>query len=308
MGFLTTWAADGGRTPAAVARMATYALSGKAVGVTGSDHLKLVALGGTEFGLTAGSALIPAGDTGTRQWQTYVVGVDATTDDAVVSVPFPVSTARTLHAVVVIPDPEWPGAPEPEDPLTFRYAELRMLTTAQYNALTLPHYRVATVAIPANASTSHEATITDRRKVALPRRARFARAIEIANPENGESRNTYEDWPTDASIQVTVPEWATRAVVRADLGAILHTNAANVDGWLAVSLGGLTVAVRRYDEVWKGSTDRVDRWVAGEMDVRNMAGQTVNLRTRQRRINGNGYLRADTYSTVAFDVEWIEDV
>lgn len=308
MGFLTTYAVDGSRTPAAVARRAQYA-STKNAGVVEPDHCRLVPVSGGTVGLTAGAVLVPAGTSGNARFERYVATVESTDGDATASVAVPSATSRTFEAVVVVPDPQWAGISAPPNPLDASYAQLRLLTAAQYSALTTPHYRVATLVIPANAGAVTAAMITDRRRVADPRRERFTRDVVVETVQNLTSSN-FVTFPSESSLSIDVPPWATRAIVRCDLLETLLTGAASTDGRMTLMLGNQAAytSERRFDEVWAGATSRDDHTIVSSFTIpASFQGTARTLALRARRLGGTGYLRADTYTQVVYDIEFIED-
>lgn len=240
MGFLTTWAVDGSRTPAAVTRMATYAATSGAAGIVRPDHCKLLALGGLTVGLQPGAVLVRAGETGSAQWQTYEMVVELTDGDAVVTLSGPSSSSRTRYAVLVVPDPQWAGVPAPANPLTAVYAELRILTQGELGALTLPHYQVATLVIPANASVITQPMITDTRKMAAPTSepALWAHRLDSGAPEDrlDDNAGVGEPWP-DVFTDVEVPEWATTAHIVVTAAQVVFPGGSAFRGYLWHRLG-----------------------------------------------------------------------
>lgn len=312
MGFMPTWAVDGSRNPARVARMSEYASNQGARGVVEPTHLKVIPLGGLTVGATPGAALVAAGVTGITQFQTYTVGVDSTDDDATVTVAGPTSSLRTLHVVVMIPDPEFAGVPTPADPLSAKYVELRVLTSAQESVLTIPHYRLATLVIPANVSVITDAMITDTRRVARPKSQRdlWAYDLSVSDGSDGLGAAGGESWPDimPNNLVVDVPEWATEAKVICTFAQVFVPAGSTRQGYISARLGGLMTPSAFYNAGNASSSSRQTFVALGTMPIpSSLRGQNdVSIYTRGSVTGGaGGYLVLDNRSAVSIDVEFV---
>lgn len=306
MALLPAYAVDGGRVPAQMLRMVAWAATNGANGVVQAEDLKVVPLAtpGGAVQIMPGGALLTMRFPGTSQQQTYAVVNDAATT---LTIPATGSgSGRTDYVIVRIDDPNF-GGQTPPDPLTALYCEFARVTSV--TNLPYPHVVLARIDIPASTGTITAGMITDMRKVAIPRRERMQRFANASGTQDVTS-STFIDWPTQANIQVEIPSWATKALVRADVLEALHTGNANTDGEFVLMLGSQPAYTdaRRYDEVWSGSTARVDEPIAAAFNIpASMRGTTANLRIRARRLNGSGYLRADAYTQVIYDIEFLEE-
>lgn len=320
MGFLTSWAVDGSRTPAAVARMAQYAATPDP-GVVEPDHCKLVVLGANTVGLTAGACVVSAGASGSARWQSYVVAVDSTDGDAVATVPMPSAAARTLYAVVVVPDPQWAGVPAPADPLSAAYAELRVVTAAQRAALSMPWYQVATLSIPANATGLATGMVTDNRRLSRPKQRRHLFSYNLIQADGLQDLSASHDpqyWPAQevlpGSWEVDVPSWAVTAQIVAGWGGIQTVPTAGKHGVIYARLGrpagyaqgNVETQHQRWD-LGNSATGR-EHW-----EVADDVGVPAALRGTRQPVRLLGYRletlsgrapRLDSASAVKFDIEF----
>lgn len=310
MGFMTTWAVDGSKTPAVVARVGTYAGTSGAHGVVEPDHLKVIPLGGLTVGLQVGAALVSAGDTGTYRFQTYAIAVNSTDDDATVTVSGPSSQGRTIRIVAVVPDPERAGVPIPDSPLTAAYAEARALTSSQESALTIPHYRLATIVIPADAAVITDTMIDDEREVAQPKSIRSLYTYDLTTPQADTltSDPAGESWPDVGGFQVKVPRWATKANIKADFGQVEIPAGSTRAGFLTVMLGSsFPTAGARFQAPGASGATRQSYVAAGDANIPNsMRGETIYVYTRGV-VNGGsgGGLLLDSNSSLTLDIEFL---
>ncbi|MDQ3275330.1 MAG: hypothetical protein M3Q39_09970 [Actinomycetota bacterium] len=312
MGFLTTWAVDGSRTPAAVARTATYAGS-KEPGVVEPWHLRTIPIAPGTVAVTAGAVLIQGGTTGTRRWQMYLAVVDSGDGNATATVVMPSSSSRTLYTVVVIPDPELAGVAAPSDPLTAVYAELRLLTLAQYSNLTIPKYLVSTIVIPANATAITEAMITNQRSVAQPRSKRVQRAHRVNTTDTDvldTGGSVGEAWPNIGPYLVDCPTWATRAIVTARFDEVYIPGGEFTAAlWVGIGPGNLAVdtaesVVRQYAG---GSQAQRSFGISDTVDIPEvLRGTEVGIATYGRIVAGTAYPVLRSGSGVSIDVEFQE--
>jgi hypothetical protein len=297
--------------------MATYASSFGARGVVEPDHLKVVPVSGLTVGVAPGAVLVAGGESGTSRWQTYVAGVDATDGDATVTIPGPSSSGRERHVVVTVPDPERAGVSAPADPLTAVYAELQVLTGAQWAALTVPHYRLATINIPGSASVITEGMVTDQREVALPRTQRDLRTHRVNTGDEdllSTAASGGETWPDIGPYEVRCPEWATQVNVIATFAQVACPNAFGGHVWTRLrTLNGVeeieTQVTRVESDVTSPSRQT---WVAtGSKAVpAGMRGEVVYIATKGRIDAGTSAAdqpRLRSGSGVVVDVQFVEE-
>lgn len=312
MALMTTGYVDGSRSPAVVARMSAYASNQGARGVVEPTHLKVIPLGGLSVGVTPGAALVAGGTTGITKFQTYTVGVDSTDGDATATVAGPTSSSRTLQVVVVVPDPEFAGVPTPTDPESAKYAELRVVSSAQESALTIPHYRLATLVIPANVAVITAAMIQDTRRVARPKSQRDLWAYDLSTFDGSDGLGAAggESWPDimPNNLTVDVPEWATEAKVICTFAQVLVPAGSTREGYISARLGGLMTPSAFYNAGNASSSSRQTFVALGTMSIpTSLRGQNdVAVYTRGSVTGGaGGYLVLDNRSAVSIDVEFV---
>lgn len=307
MAQLPAYAVDGGRVPAAMARRVTYAVSSGANGVVTVGDLKVnqTPTPSAAVRVERGGALCKQRTTGASEYETYAIAQDSFTN---VSIPASTTAARTHYIIARVDDWHFTGGTAPADPLNALYWSLVRVTTI--TGITQPHVVLAKIVVPANTSVVTDAMITDMREVALPRRDRMTRLVYVTQVLNLTS-SSFIDFPGEGKITVDVPPWAGHAIVRADLLETLHTGSANTDGRMTLMLGNVAAYTgeRRFDVVYGGNTSRQDHTVISEFKIPDSyRGTPRSLVLRARRLGGEGYLRADTYTQVAYDIEFIEKV
>lgn len=305
MAQLPAYAVDGGMVPAAMARRATHALSSGANGVVGIDDLKVTALPtpGAGVQISRGSALAAMQTAGAHAMESYVISQDSTFN---LDVPATGGSARTDYIIARVMDWHFTGEEPPADPTTALYWEFARVNTL--NGITYPHVPLARLSIPANRSSIGNPQIIDMREVAIPRRDRFTEMRYVETRQDLTSQ-TYINWPSESLIGVDIPEWAGTAIVRCDVVETLLFGNGNTDGRMTLMLGNQPAysGERRYDEVWGGSTSREDHTIVSMFHIpANFRGTTQVLRVRGRRLNGTGYLVADAYTQVIYDIEFLE--
>lgn len=306
MALLPAYAVDGGRVPARMLRTVAWAATSGANGIVQPGDLKVVPLAtpGAGVQIMPGGALLTMRYTAATPQQTYAV-----VNDAAETLAIPATgsgSGRTDYIILRVDDPEF-GGQQPPDPLTATYARFERVSSI--TNLPYPHVVLARIQIPASTATITAGMIFDLRRVAVPRRERSLRLLNVTDPLNLTS-SSFINWPSESAIQVRIPEWATHAQIRADVLEALHTGNADTDGELVLMLGSIPAYTdaRRFDEVWSGSTARVDEPVVSLFEIpENVRGTTQNLRVRARRLNGSGYLRADAYTQVVYDIEFTEE-
>lgn len=310
MAQLPAYAVDGGRVPAAMARRATYAATSGANGIIAIDDFEVTPLPtpGAGVQVQRGGALARQRLTGASQFETYVIAQDSAHN---LDVPATSSAARTEYVIARVLDHHFTGGEAPANPADALYWEIARV--ASLDGITYPHVPLARLRLPAGTSAVTTGMIDDLREVAIPRRERTTHltyAPETRHDLTGDSG--YVDYPNGTTAQVDVPEWAGHAIIRADLLETLLVNA-NSDGDMVLMLGWQPAytGARRFDEVWGGNTARNDHTVVAEFKIpKNYRGTTQPLRIRARKskTSGAGFLRADAYTQVVYDVEFIEKV
>ena len=286
-------------------RMTAWVATSGASGVVTAEDFKVQALPtpGGAVSINAGGAVIPTRYGNSTTQQSYVVANDQAFN---LSIPAAGAAGRTDYVIIKIEDPQYTGQ-TPENPQDALYCEVVTVATLP---TTYPYVALAKLVLPANTATITNSMITDMRKVANPRRQRDTIITSATSGELHDlTSSQFIDYPNGTPINVAVPSWASKAIVRADLLETIVYSASS-DGEMVLMLGGLPAYTtsRRYDEVYTGSTFRTDHGIVAAFNIpANMRGATHPLRIRARRKAGTGALRADGKTQVVWDVEFIEE-
>jgi len=296
------WAIDGAETPAALARAATYAATRGVTGVTRSGDLKVTPLPtpGDAVRIMPGSAVVvnryPGG-----AGQSYVVrNPTATTVD----IPATGSSGgANRYLILRVDDPEFPGIAAPADPLNGPY--VRPVLVSSISNLAYPFIVLALIKQPANTATITAGMIEDRRSMVYQQSERALRVNPVAAAHNLVS-TTWVNFP-NVKETIAVPSWATYAVVSAQVGGLqqvtgpvaaefsLHFN--DVQGQLtAMDQPGTPTSYTRPPGL-------LMKW---ESPVSAVAGGTAELKIMAKKLSGSGYLRADNYTQIVYDVQFTE--
>lgn len=311
-----------------VARLLAYAATGGAEGIVSVGDLQVLPLSvpGQGVQVLPGAALIRqrgSDDTG----QTYVARNASATTVSVT--PTGSSGGRSDLVVVQVEDPTVAGEPwqDPADPKVGPYVFIRVIPNVPAGTTRLQDVSgystrsavtLARIDYPASTGTVTAAMIKDLRKVARPRQL-TGKNMSFPTGSNPMPTGSYSGWPTGIGEQVDVPDWATKALVTANIGGIYApvnsgvtaaglrtyvgpgTQPANAQ--VGVELGQNGVIV---DE--GGSTPRrIHATVAGIHDVRKYAGERVWIMTQAVRSSGNAALSADYQVTAVIEWTFLEE-
>ena len=311
------WMVGGGaKHPVELVRLGNYVSTGGAEGVAESGSLKVTALPtpGASVRVMPGGAVLRNVYAGGGE-QSYIVRNGSATDVPIT--PTTSAGGRTDLIIVRVDDPQYVGD-APADPQAYEYARLQVIEgvpattrTARELNLGYPALALALVTLPASTATIQEANIADLRRVAVPK---IERGQNLAFPTDAETIPTsnYSHWPKNAT-PVDIPEWATTALVTADLSGILATGTGQTVAGIRTYVGpgmqpadattGVELAQNGIliDEGGSGPR-RIHANVAGRHDVRKYAGQRVYILTQGLRSKGAGMFTADSQTTL--NLEW----
>lgn len=298
MARLPAFAVEGAMATGRLLRTVAYAATAGQTGIISPDSWKVTA-NGAAVQIAAGSAVAATRYVSSPSYNSYVLVSDSAES---VSIPATGSgSGATRYIIARVDDPEHGGQADPTKTY-WSFAQVGSITALPY-----PFVPLAKITQPASTSTITQAMIEDLRSIAVPRRRRELELVKCAAVTNLTS-STYIDYPSDGGVTVDVPLWATRAIVKSDLLEVLLAGG-NSDGHLTMTLGNQPAYTteRRYDEVYGGSTSRIDLAVASSFQITpEMRGTSQRLRLRGRRSGGSGNLRADSYTQVVWDYEFIE--
>lgn len=331
----TAWAINGALLGSSLARRAEYAAVGGAEGVVQKNDLKVTELAVPGVGLLieAGVGLVNNGYQ-TNPNETYVVSNPSTHTIPEVEMPAADASARSFLVVVAVGDPDfsqtghpWMGSDDPPvgQEQSFDYVRPTLIQVANSSVTTLdvsyPALVLARVDIPANTSTITDSMITDLRTLARPRQSQEAFVSPGGTWTNGAPRyipagSAFADWgPQEFLPQVTVPEWATRAILIVHVNGVrFNDQSSNIAGKVRAQLGSVTgpQTIFDYEASAGGGVQRDNLMCAGEYDVSGIAGDTVDLRVEGYQNapgspSNNQRLRLQNGSQVVFDVRFFEE-
>ena len=301
-----------------IARLLGYAASGGLQGVIGSDAFKVSQLPspGAAVRVSPGAATI-LNAYGGGAHQSYLVR-GATNSDVSIS-PTGSASGRSDLVVIRVTDPQYGGA-APPDPANGPYVSFHVIqgvaagTAVVPSGTGYPAVPLARIDIPANTSAITGAMIKDVRELPLPMTKRdvFARPSSgpaSANPVDPTTM-VYARWPDAAFATVTVPSWATRAIIRADVNNYI-VKTGWVHGRVNIRLGSqpLSTEIGSFDEQWNNDSYRSSVAVVTDMAIPPaIRGTQQVLEIRAVKTSGTGIADADEFTTTWFDVQWIQGV
>lgn len=317
------WAIDGARTPAALARIASYAGSGGKSGIIQPPDLRVLPLEVPGVGLRvlSGGATI-LNHYLTQTDQAYIVSNPSTHVVQAASMPAASPSLRHFLLCVVVGDPEFdqtghpfmPGTPIPEElQADYEYVRTVMVpcpanaTRFEQLGMHYPAYALARIEIPANTTTITSAMITDVRSLA---QARSERKVLLNAAPSNEALITepwaIQDWISWKPL-VEVPIWATRVDITVTLSGIVTMNPGAI-GQLRAVAGPLVGSIVNYDIDVPTAEDgeRRTQLLAVGGDITSAAGGFIELKVQGSREQGVGYLTTLTGAQMVFDLQFSE--
>lgn len=227
--------------------------------------------------------------------------------------------------ILRVEDPQYAPWSAPADPKVGPYLKAVLLTgissgniatikstkSLDVLGLTYPAIGLATIEIPASTGTITNAMITDIRQLAA---ARAKSDVSIVAPAINQTLDSVsgEVFPTE-TISVAIPKWATDMAVKVDLASVGHVT--NVCEGVFQIVVSPTDGERRvspqivYDlPAPAAGGERRSLVLAGNFDVRSIAGTTRAIRLEATRASGAGSLVTRAGTQVIFDVRFSEKV
>jgi hypothetical protein len=302
MAQFPAYAVNGGKVQAEMLRTVAYAATNGANGVISFGDLKVTALPtpGASVRIAAGAALLKNRFSGTSATQTYVLSQDS---QYTMSIPSAAGGARTDYIIARIDDWHYTGQSAPADPENALYWSFQRVSTL--SGITYPYVPLASIALPSGASTVTNAMITDLREVANPRTESHMFVPQLAMGQTFTiNTNTYT---TVMTQEFDIPEWATVAVISADIGGLLisRTNQLCLGGFVAVFAGnGSAEMLTRIEADTK---QRMTVIGGGEIPILpEKRGGTSNLAWRLRRTSGSGDMFIDANTSFRCSIQFKE--
>jgi hypothetical protein len=207
--------------------------------------------------------------------------------------------------VLRIDDPQY-GGTAPSDPKVGPYTRFAIVSgvssTATTVSTTYPAIPLARIDIPASTATITQAMIVDVRKMARPRRQRD---LYITQPTSSSTiaSAAWTDWTAQANRSIVVPEWATQVKVIGHIASVAPTGAAT-RGIVRFAFGS-SVGQQGYFDL--DASTRATLLTSDTLAIpSSMRGTSQVLKLQAARSTGSGNIATDTYSTVLWDVEFLE--
>lgn len=296
-----------------VARTFAFAATSGAEGIVGSADLRVAALAtpGTSIRALPGAVLILNRSTGGSQ-QTYAARM--ATEDVVPVAAQGASGTRYDLVVARVEDPFMAGTPwaDPTDATVGPYVFTRIVSNVSAGTTRLqdvPGYSgesgiaLARIAIPANTATITDAMITDLRTIAAPKRTRDIYNTQPSTTSTISSTTAYADWTPQANRSIVVPAWASQAKIVAHVGGVAPASSATAGGY-RVHLGSLVGQINLFD---LDASTRQTLMTGDTFTIpAAMRGTSQIVKLQAARSSGTGNVKTDGYSTVIFDVEFLE--
>ncbi|MBY8884790.1 hypothetical protein K7472_08015 [Streptomyces sp. PTM05] len=251
-----------------------------------------------------GSAVIH----GARPWQGAYT--QSNVGDARVDVPGTGPTARTDLLILRVEDPDYEGS---RDPRRDDVGYFHLLQGVAADTVSVPPgvtgIPLARITQPRNTAAITSGMITDLRQLANPRTQRTVRTIRPAAAELPPGdHGRWTTWPKDASWDIGIPAWATKAAVLITMGG-LRLDGGGVYAELRTTLGELHGGPAVIDDDQGKTARRTVTVLADAFDVpAHYRGtrQHLGVQTNQNTAYGPGHLATATGTTITFDVQFSE--
>lgn len=290
-------------------RMLVRDLANGSEGITQGDDLKVTQRSTPGGGVTVGDGSgVIRGRANTFQGHYSVCNIGAVNVDIAAT---GAGAGRSDMLIVRVEDPEYEGTLDPQvDQITY----FQVISNVSSSATTIPDGRtgipLARIDIPANTSTITDAMITDLRRVANPRRQRSLLTQSPASVSTGIGSSTsWSYFSTAPGWNITIPDWATKAIIKIDVSPIRY---ASGDFWgqLSATFGSSLSTQSIYLDDNQGNVvRRIPAIVADTLTLpTSYRGTTQLLRVRAAGLNAGqaGRVYVDSGTTLAADVQFEE--
>ncbi|MFE6474602.1 hypothetical protein [Streptomyces rochei] len=289
-------------------RMMIRDLANGAEGITQGDDLKV-----TQRSTPGGGVVIGDGSGVIRGRANAFQGHYSICNIGSVDVPIAATGAagRSDMLIIRVEDPEYEGS---LNPATDQIVYPQVISNVSSSATTIPDSRtgipLARIDIPANTSTITNAMITDLRRVANPRRRRDVYTQSPASQSTAiGASTTYSYFSTAAGINFSVPDWATKAIVKIDISPLRYA-LGNFWGQLSATFGSsLATQTILLDDDQGTGIRRIPAIVADTLTIpSSYRGTTQLLRARASAFSTGqaGRIYVDQGTTIVYDVQFEE--
>lgn len=318
----TPWAVGGGAQHSAnVGRLLAYAAGGGREGIIGPKDLEVreLSVPGSQVRIYPGAAFILNRATGIT-YESYAGRLPV--EDRVDIAPTDGSGPRSDLIVARVENPFLSGEPwaDPPDPVTGRYIYSRVIpgvpSTTKYAwqvSSSSSMIALARVTLPASTGTVLQSHITDLRQLAQVLREREQNVAQPVGTDALSEASPGKTWPAALVTPTTVPLWATRCLVHAQVaGATM--DAGNFQGQARVNLGGtvaagvITGGVNTQSTALDfnaATTIRPDVHAGGTIAIpAAMRGTTVTIQVQAWKTSGSVNLVSNPFTSCWLDLEY----
>lgn len=289
-------------------RMLVRDLANGAEGITQGDDLKV-----TQRGTPGGGVSVDDGSAVVRGRADAFQGSYAACNVGSVDVDIAATggAGRSDMVILRIEDPDYEGT---LDPVTDEIAYFQVISGVSSSATAIPDSRtgvpLARIDIPASTSTITDAMITDLRQVANPRRRRSVFTQSPSSLSTGIGGSTsYSYFSTASGQMISVPDWATKVIVKIDVSPIRY-DLGNFWGRVGATFGSsLATQDITLDDNQGSGARRIPAIIADTLTIPSgYRGTTQLLRVRASGLDAGqaGRIYVDSGTTFAYDVQFEE--
>lgn len=290
-------------------RMLVRDLANGAEGITQGDDLKV-----TQRSTPGGGVLVGDGSGVVKGRFAAFQGHYAACNIGSVDVPISATgsgAGRSDMVILRVEDPQYEGT---INPATGQVAYFQIISGVSSSATAIPDGRtgipLARIDIPASTSTITEAMITDLRKCANPRRSRTLVTQSPASISTGiGSSLTYSYFSTAAGWNITIPDWATKAIVKVDISPVRY-DLGNFWGQLSATFGASLATQSIFLDDNQGTgTRRIPAVIADTLTLPSAYRATTQLlRVRAAGLTAGQAARVyvDSGTTLVADIQFEE--
>jgi hypothetical protein len=299
---------DGATHSAQQFRMLVRDLANGAEGITQGDDLKV-----TQRATPGGGVLVADGSAVVRGRANTFQGSYAACNIGATDVAIAATGGSTRSDMVIlrVEDPDYEGTLDPE---TDEVAYFQVISNVSSSATAIPDGRtgvpLARIDIPASTSTITDAMITDLRSCANPRRRRSVFTQSPASLSAGIGSSTsYSYFSTAAGWNITVPDWATKLIVKIDVSPIRY-DLGNFWGRVGATYGAsLATQDITLDDNQGSGARRIPAIIADTLTIPTAyRGTSQTLRVRASGLDAGqaGRIYVDSGTTLCADMQFEE--
>lgn len=290
-------------------RMLVRDLANGAEGITQGDDLKV-----TQRATPGGGVLVGDGSAVVRGRANTFQGSYAACNIGAVDVSIAATGSgggRSDMVILRVEDPEYEGS---LNPATDQIAYFQVISNVSASATAIPDGRtgipLARIDIPASTSTITDAVITDLRKCANPRKSRILVTQSPTTISTGIGSSTsYSYFSTAAGWNITIPDWATKAILKIDVSPIRYA-LGDFFGQISATFGAsLATQSILLDDNQGTGTRRIPAIIADTLTVPasyRATTQLLRVRAAAMATGQAGRIYVDGGTTLAADVQFEE--